>query len=70
MTPHSFAVGQKVELVPGRNDGNVPRGTFMVQRLLPNDDADREYRVRSVTDGHERVVRESQLRRGAPSPLG
>jgi hypothetical protein len=70
MTPHSFAVGQKVELVPGRNDGNVPRGTFMVQRLLPNDDSDREYRVRSVTDGHERVVRESQLRRGAPSPLG
>ena len=70
MTPHSFTVGQKVELVPGRHDGNIPRGTYMVQRLLPNDDADREYRVRSVSDGHERVVRESQLRRGATQPLG
>lgn len=62
MAQHSFSVGQSVELVPGRLDGNIPRGTYTVQRLLPNDGADREYRVRSVRDGHERVVRESQLR--------
>ena len=41
-----------------------------ILRLLPNDAADREYRVRHSHDGHERVVRESQLRRGATSPLG
>ena len=33
-----------------------------------NDGADREYRVRNARDGHERVVRESQLRSG-PKPL-
>jgi hypothetical protein len=35
-----------------------------------NDASDREYRVRNVRDGHERVVRESQIRRGPATPLG
>lgn len=70
MTRHSFSVGQSVELFPGRLDGNVPRGTYTVQRLLPNDGADREYRVRNVRDGHERVVRESQLRPGPKQLFG
>ena len=64
MLRHSFSVGQSVELVPGRLDGNVPRGTYIVLRLLPNDAPDREYRVKNARDGHERVMRESQLRRG------
>jgi hypothetical protein len=70
MAAHSFTIGQSVDLVPGRFDGNVPRGLYTVQRLLPNDGADREYRVRSTRDGHERVVRESQLRPGPLDPLG
>ncbi|MBW8270671.1 hypothetical protein [Caldovatus aquaticus] len=70
MPRHSFAVGQSVEFVPSKGDGNVPRGTYTVVRLLPNDGPDREYRVKSAADGHERVLRESQLRKGtatAPS---
>jgi hypothetical protein len=67
MPPHGFAIGQSVELSPGRLDGNVPRGTYTILRLLPNDAADREYRVRNARDGHERVVRESQLRPGPKS---
>jgi hypothetical protein len=35
-------------------------------RQLPNDSSDREYRVKNATDGHERVVRESQVRHAAP----
>jgi len=64
MPPHSFAVGQSVEFVPVRFEGNAPRGFYTVVRLLPNDGQDREYRVKSKHDGHERVVRESQLRTG------
>jgi hypothetical protein len=67
MPPHGFTIGQSVELTPGRLDGNVPRGTYTILRLLPNDAADREYRVRNARDGHERVVRESQLRAGPKS---
>jgi len=62
MPHHSFSVGQNVEFVPGRFDGAAPRGTYTVLRQLPNDSSDREYRVRNTHDGHERVVRESQLR--------
>ncbi len=63
MAPHKFAVGERVELVPGRLDGNVPRGTYTVSRLLPADTSEHQYRVKNVRDSHERVVRESQLRR-------
>ena len=67
MPHHSFAVGQMLEFDTGKFDGTNARGTYTVVRLLPNDGSDREYRVRSAGDGHERVVREGQLRRG---PLG
>ncbi|CAA9228406.1 MAG: hypothetical protein AVDCRST_MAG04-1003 [uncultured Acetobacteraceae bacterium] len=67
MPLHSFVVGQTIEFEPGKFDGTAARGTYTVIRLLPNDGTDREYRVKNVRDGHERVVRESQLRRG---PLG
>ena len=67
MPHHSFAVGQRLEFDPGKFDGTNARMSYTVVRLLPNDGSDREYRVRSARDGHERVVRESQLRRG---PLG
>lgn len=64
MAPHKFTVGQNVEFLPGPADGNVPRGTYTITRALPGDDYDRTYRVRSNHDGHERIVREKQLRAG------
>lgn len=65
---HSFNIGQRLELVLGRLNPSAPSGTYTIVRLLPNDDGDREYRIRHDGDGHERVVRESQLRRLA-TPL-
>jgi hypothetical protein len=70
MPLHSYAVGQRIEFVPGRFDGSAPSGTYTVLRQLPNDSTDREYRVKNTRDGHERVVRESQIRRGPATPLG
>ncbi len=69
MPHHSFAVGQRLEFDPGKFDGTGGRGTYTVVRLLPNDSTDREYRVRNIRDGHERVVRESQIRGGRPPVL-
>jgi hypothetical protein len=70
MPLHSFAVGQSIELALHRFDGSAPPGLYTVVRLLPNDGSDREYRVKNVRDGHERVVRESQIRRGPATALG
>lgn len=68
--PHRYAVGQSVEVIAGRYDGSVPRGVYKIVRLLANDAEDRDYRVRSEADGHERVVRESLLRPVPPGPFG
>lgn len=68
--PHHFAVGQTVELNHDRYDRNLPPGAYTITRLLPNDAEDREYRVKSSHDGHERVVRESQLRAGTAPTFG
>jgi hypothetical protein len=68
MSLHKYAVGQRVEFVPGRHDGNVLPGTYTVVRLLPGEPHDREYRVKNARDGHERVVREAQLRTGPSAP--
>ena len=66
---HSFELGQRVRLVPGPMDGKLPQGGYEIVRLLPNDAADREYQIRNALDGHQRVARESQLRREAtPTP--
>ncbi len=69
MAQHSFAVGDKVEFLRNRLGMMPPPGQFVITRLLPNDGMDREYRVQHVTDGHQRIVRESELRRGS-QPLG
>jgi hypothetical protein len=62
MTNHKYAVGQTVDFLPGMLDGNVPRGRYKIQRLLPSETKDLQYRVKHVVDGHERVVSQSRLR--------
>lgn len=65
---HNFNIGQNIDFVPGRFDGAAPSGAYTVLRQLPNDALDREYRVKNSRDGHERIIRESQMRqRGAVS---
>jgi hypothetical protein len=63
MTPHRYAIGERVEFSPGRLDGNVPRGTYTIVRPMPSETPDPQYRVKNQRDSHERVVRESQLRK-------
>jgi hypothetical protein len=61
MQQHKFAVGQTVDFLPGAGDTNVPRGKYKIQRLLPSETRDLQYRVKHTADGHERVVAESRL---------
>jgi hypothetical protein len=60
MELQKFKAGQSVELVP--NDLRLKSlGTFTVVRAMPNERGIQHYRVKSVKDGHERVVLESEL---------
>jgi hypothetical protein len=61
LTSHRFKVGQVVAFLPSPRDGNIPRGRYKVQRLLPSETRDPQYRVKHTVDSHERVMAESQL---------
>lgn len=58
---HKFASGQSVQFSPTPFDGNAPPGGYTVVRQMPSETADLQYRIKNTRDGHERVVRESQL---------
>jgi hypothetical protein len=61
MAAHKFTVGQRVVFSPERLDSNAPRGIYTVVRPMPSETRDLQYRIKDTRDGHERVVRESQL---------
>ena len=61
LTSHKFKVGQVVAFQPGARDANIPRGKYKIQRLLPSETRDPQYRVKHAVDSHERVMAESQL---------
>ncbi len=61
MKAHKFTVGQTVRYSPGHKSFSGPGGSYKVVRLLPAEANDYQYRVKSSADGHERVVKESQL---------
>ena len=62
MPRHRFKVGQKVMAPVSGPHSLAPRGPYVVTRLLPIQDGELTYRVRSELDGHERALRESQIR--------
>lgn len=65
MAQHKFHVGQNVALIPSGFFG-VKRGPYKVLRILANDGIDLEYHVKHVGDGHERMVRQSEILEETP----
>ncbi len=61
MREHKYKVGETVEFNPGGSYLAKIRGHYVVMRLLPTEGLGYQYRVKSVTDGHERIVREGQI---------
>ena len=57
---YKFSVGETVTMVPSVFR-NVPGGVYQVIKRLPDNGIEYEYRIRSATEPHERVVRESEL---------
>ena len=60
MPSHKFQIGETVTLRPAVNR-NVPGGIYNVTKLLPHNGSEFEYRIKSATEEHERVARESEL---------
>jgi len=60
MSTDKYQPGQTVTILTRRYE-RTPEGSFRIVRRLPSDNGVAQYRVQSVTDGHERVVSESEL---------
>ncbi len=60
MPSHKFHVGEIVSLKPAVSR-NVPGGVYEVIKQLPGTGSEFEYRIKSATEPHERVARESEL---------
>ena len=64
MEPHRYQPGQKVRFAKasrGSGLGGRPDGSFDIVRLLPEYNGTNQYRVKSTSDGHERVVGEGEI---------
>jgi hypothetical protein len=59
---HKFAIGQTVHLVPSNANKGVV-GSYEIRQIMPVSDYQTEprYRIRNVTERHERIVPESDL---------
>ena len=59
-TKHKFKAGDAVAVAPRRYNPRF-RGSFTVVQVLPEERGSNQYRIRSVKDGHERVVMEGEI---------
>ena len=57
---HKFQVGQSVALIP-RLIRQAASGTYEITRLMPENEVEPHYRIKSHSERHERVVPESEL---------
>jgi hypothetical protein len=60
MAAHIFKVGQVVT-AKANLSGTTPPGPYEVVRLLPPTGMANQYRLKSLKNGHERVVREDDI---------
>jgi hypothetical protein len=60
MPSHKFQVGETVYVIRAISR-NVPGGAYEVTKQLPHNGQEFEYRVKSASEEHERVMRESDL---------
>ena len=63
MPQHKFKVGQVVDYDPGRLGMRASAREYKVVRLLPPEGSDLLYRIKSVGETFERVVKEHELSR-------
>ena len=63
VTHHKFKIGQTVNYTSGPFGRSMTSSIYKVTQLLPPEGDDFQYRIRSASEPHERVAKESQLER-------
>ena len=60
---HKFRAGERVRLAARATKWGAAEGGYVVTKQLPERDGEFEYRIKSISEPHERVARESELAR-------
>ena len=60
MRGHKFHIGETVQLLPPISR-YASGGVYVVTKRLPESAGEYEYRIKSINELYERVVRESEL---------
>ena len=63
MSDYKYKIGQTVLYTPGPFGRGAAQESYKVTQLLPPEGDDRQYRIKSANEPHERVAKESQLKR-------
>jgi hypothetical protein len=66
MAEHKFQAGQRVTLAAAFAIRRTPSPGYVVVKQLPERGGEFEYRIKSISEPHERVARESDLAREWP----
>lgn len=66
MAEHKFRTGQRVTLAASAANRSAAGGSYVITRQLPERNGEFEYRIKSVSEPHERVAGESELVRERP----
>jgi hypothetical protein len=69
---HKYKVGEQLDLLPAAGRTSMPADTCTVLGLMPNDESSPRYRVQSLSERHQRIVKETDLRtpvRSTPNDL-
>jgi hypothetical protein len=59
LSNHKFKVGQDRALCIRTHGRGASSGVYKVTQALPSEGDDRQYRIKSAAEPHERVVKES-----------
>ena len=65
LSSHKFRIGDSVHFTSGMLGRGGANGVYEVVRLLPTEGDEQQYRIKSMTEPHERVAKQSQLERTA-----
>ena len=60
---HKFRAGERVTLVANAMNRDAAGGSYVVTKQLPERNGEFEYRIKNISEPHERVARESDLTR-------
>jgi predicted transcriptional regulator len=63
MAEHKFRIDQRVTLAINIINRSAAGGSYVVTKQLPERNGEFEYRIKSISEPHERVALESELAR-------